>query len=199
LGLAVKFAFTALHVSDSALGNVSLAEKIYATAYTFRFLRQPSGQLMATVFVLFIVKYRRRLGRFTAMDRQSIRPFRFFQRDEIVLGEDQPMFFQLPIMTADSTGRSLSLAGTLLRSLCELFNLFPEVGQHRTTLRLRENIEKMADCDYVLVGFKQKFRFCFLINRPLCAFLRSLRLVPGEIRCYSGQDWSSIATIIKMS
>jgi hypothetical protein len=133
------------------------------------------------------------------MDRQSIRPFRFFQRDEIVLGEDQPMFFQLPIMTADSTGRSLSLAGTLLRSLCELFNLFPEVGQHRTTLRLRENIKKIADFDYVLVGFKQKFRFCVLINRPLCAFLRLLRLVPGEIRCYSGQDWSSIVTFIKMS
>ena len=84
---------------------------------------------MAAVFILFILKYRGRPGRFTAMHRPSIRPFRFFQREEIVLREDQPIFFQLPIMIADSIGCCLSFAGTLLRSLCEHLNLLPEVGQ----------------------------------------------------------------------
>jgi hypothetical protein len=51
-----------------------------------------------------------------------------------MLGQDQPILFQFPVMIADGTGRSLSFAGAPLRIFRELFNLLPEIAQHGTTI-----------------------------------------------------------------
>ena len=40
------------------------------------------------------------------------RPFRFLQREKIVLGEDQPMLFQFHVMITNFVGGSLSFAAT---------------------------------------------------------------------------------------
>jgi hypothetical protein len=90
------------------------------------------------------------------MGRPSKRPFRFFQREKIVLRQDQPMFFQLPIMIANGTGRTLSLAGALLRSPCELLNLLSEIGQQGTTSTMAP-LNKLAHFDYAFAVRRTRF------------------------------------------
>ena len=88
------------------------------------------------------------------MNCQSIGSFRLFQGQEVVLGEDQPIFFQLAVMIAHSSGRCLGLAGTLLRSLGELFDLLPEIDQHGSISASRHLCSTMAGRRYpfVMIG-----------------------------------------------
>ena len=69
------------------------------------------------------------------MARPRTSPFRFLQREEIVLRQDHPMLFQHAEILTENSGCSFGFIGGILGTQCAFANLLPEFAQHSSDPR----------------------------------------------------------------
>jgi hypothetical protein len=86
-------------------------------------------RVLAVVFGPSILKHRRCGSGFNSMARPRVNPFRFLQREKIVLRQDRPMLFQHPVIFPENGGCSFGFVGAILGTQCAFANLLPEFAQ----------------------------------------------------------------------